>query len=112
MDELTRRGALKRTAGAGLITALVPAAADAAEDDKGDVGQEERDRVIAVGMTEAEADCWVLAANLAGKFFALPELHPLDKPEVVTAIHVIQNKLLSRPTYRRYPGPARAVRPK
>jgi hypothetical protein len=26
----------------------------------------------------------------------------MDKQEVATAIHVVQNKLLSRPTYRRY----------
>jgi hypothetical protein len=53
-------------------------------------------------MTEAEADCWELAAKLAGAFFALPKLHPMDNQEVATAIHVIQNKLLSRPTYRKY----------
>ena len=26
----------------------------------------------------------------------------MDKQEIATAIHVIQNKLLSRPTYRKY----------
>jgi hypothetical protein len=103
MDELTRRAALQRTAGANLLASLVPAAAvEAVGDDPVDVPKEERGRVLSVGMTEGEADCWELAANLAGKFCALPQLHPLDKQEVATAIHVVQNKLLSRPTYRRY----------
>ena len=53
-------------------------------------------------MTEAEADCWELAAELAGKLFELPLLHPMDKQEIATAIHVIQHRLLSRPTYRKY----------
>jgi len=66
--------------------------------------------VIASGLTEGEADCWELAARTAGAFFALPELHPMDKQEVANAIHVIQNKLLSRPTYRTYLETARKAR--
>ena len=62
----------------------------------------DRKRVIAAGMTEAEADCWAAIAEAAGKFFALPELHPMDRGEVASAIHIVQNKLLSRPTYRKY----------
>ena len=62
----------------------------------------ERGLVIQSGLTEAEADCWVAVAQAAGKFFDLPELHPMDEQEVAQAIHVIQNKLLSRPTYRKY----------
>lgn len=62
----------------------------------------DRAAVLAAGMTDQEADCWKLAADLAGAFFALPELHPMDSSEVATAVHVIQNKLLSRPTYRAY----------
>ena len=38
----------------------------------------------------------------------LPELHPTDRPEVATAIHVLQNKLLARPTYRKYLEEAKA----
>ena len=113
MAKLTRRGALRRTAGASLITTLASAAA-AQPADKGppDVPKEERSKVLSVGMTELEADCWELAANLAGKFFALPQLHPMDKQEVATAIHVIQNKLLSRPTYRRYLDSFKVPKPK
>ena len=62
----------------------------------------DRKAVLAAGMTEAEADCWQKVAEAAGAFFKLPELHPRDNPEVEQAIHVIQNKLLSRPTYRAY----------
>jgi len=38
----------------------------------------------------------------AGKFFELPALSELDAHEIAEAVHVFQNKLLSRPTYRRY----------
>ncbi len=104
MTKPTRRGALKLTGAAGLIGALGPAAAHAAAEERviDELPKVDRDFVIAAGMTEAEADCWELAAKTAGKFFALPELHPMDGQEIATAIHIIQNKLLSRPTYRRY----------
>lgn len=62
----------------------------------------DRDRVIACGLTDDEADCWELAATLARKLFALPKLHQMDDHEVAHAIHVIQNKLLGRPAYRQY----------
>jgi hypothetical protein len=62
----------------------------------------DRLRVIACGMTDAEADCWETVGEAAGKFFRLPKLHPSDQEEVAQAIHIIQNKLLSRPTYRKY----------
>ncbi len=60
-------------------------------------------------MTEREADCWELAAKTAGAFFDLPELHPMDKQEIASAIHIVQNKLLSRPTYRAYLEKAKAA---
>jgi hypothetical protein len=62
----------------------------------------ERRRVLAAGLTEAEAECWILVAQAAGKFFELPKLHEMDEHEVAHAIHVIQNKLLGRPAYRQY----------
>lgn len=59
----------------------------------------DRERVIACGLTDDEADCWELAATLARKLFELPKLHQMDDREVAHAIHVIQNKLLGdRPT--------------
>ena len=62
----------------------------------------DRERVIMCGLTEDEAECWELAATLARRFFELPNLHPTDDHEVTHAIHVVQNKLLGRPTYWRY----------
>src|SRR5262249_61875639 len=103
MDELTRRGAIRQTARSSVLATLVSATgANAAAEDPTSVPKEERARVISVGMTDGEADCWELAANLAGKFFALPPLHPMDKQEGATAIHLNQNQLPSRPTSRRY----------
>ncbi|MEM7164277.1 MAG: hypothetical protein AAF581_02365 [Planctomycetota bacterium] len=107
-NRTTRRQLLRGAAALGLAAAFVPATAaqDAAAPDAGSesdaVAKAERDHVMAAGMTAGEAYCWVAAADAAGKFFALPEVHPMDKQEVASAIHVLQNKLLSRPTYRRY----------
>jgi hypothetical protein len=69
---------------------------------RGQTPTTERERVMSLGFTEEEAECWVLAASVAGKFFSLPDLHPMDDHEVAHATHVIQSKLLSRPAYRRY----------
>jgi hypothetical protein len=69
---------------------------------RGQVPTTERERVMSLGFTEEEAECWVLAASVAGKFFSLPDLHSMEEHEVAHAIHVVQSKLLSRPAYRRY----------
>jgi hypothetical protein len=98
--QYTRRDALRLTAVSGLLTV------GAAPDDD-DMLKKDRQFVLAAGMTEAEADCWEHAARAAGEFFELPELHPMDRAEVASAIHVLQNKLLSRPTYRKYLDEAR-----
>jgi hypothetical protein len=104
MDRLTRRQALAGTAVAGVAALLGPTAGATAAKDKKAQGKAmtDRERVIACGFTEAEADCWELTAKAAGKFFKLPKLHPMDDHEVAHAIHVIQHKLLSRPAYRHY----------
>jgi hypothetical protein len=102
MTEMKRRQALRGAAfvGLGFVGADDGAAgADAPQERAPDT---DRGRVIAAGMTEAEAECWELAAKTAGRYFDLPELHPMDRQEIASAIHIIQNKLLSRPTYRRY----------
>jgi hypothetical protein len=101
MDDATRRDALKLVAAVG-VAAAVGAATSATADEKPKPAPSDRDRVIAAGLTAAEADCWEATANAAGKLFDLPELHPSDKHEVAQAIHVIQQKLLNRPTYRKY----------
>ena len=73
---------------------------------------QDREFVIKAGMTEKEADCWEKVAQAAGAFFALPELHSMDDHEVASAIHVIQHKLLARPTYRKYLELAKAAHQK
>lgn len=88
---------------------LTPAEAAAPQDEKKPAGwAAEKERVLAVGMTDAEAECWLFSAQAAGAFFSLPELHPMDRQEVASAIHILQNKLLSRPTYRQYLEKAKA----
>ena len=108
MNNLTRRDLLGAVAVAGASVRLggsaeQPAAARSAEDKRRD-----RERIVAAGLTDAEAECWELVADAAGAFFRLPVLHPSDEDEVAQAVHVIQHKLLSRPTYRRYLELARA----
>lgn len=110
MDEVNRRSALKLATLSGLtggVASLLLAAQDPADDPASVTagaadGGRDRQFVLAAGMTEAEADCWALAAKLAGDMFALPELHPMDNHEIAHAVHVVQNKLLARVTYRRY----------
>ena len=53
-----------------------------------------------------------LAAALAGQYFRLDVLHRSDRAQVVDAIHVVQNKLMSRPTYKKYLKLAGAPDPK
>lgn len=103
MDDLTRRQVLKSMAAAGASTGLLDVAQPQLTAVRSDEEKKrDRQRVIACGMTEEEADCWEMVAEAAGMFFRLPKLHPSDEGEVVQAVHIIQNKLLSRPTYRKY----------
>jgi hypothetical protein len=99
MSEMTRREILYAGSGIGLSSLVGAVAADEPDKRK---PLTDRDHVLAAGMTPEEADCWAATADAAGKFFALPKLHPMDAQEVASAIHIIQNKLLSRPTYRKY----------
>ena len=109
METFNRRDALK---GAVAWSACEGAGLAAATDqdkkpDHTKPSPKDREFVIEAGMTPDEADCWELIAEAAGKFFTLPKLHPMDAQEVASAIHIVQNKLLSRPTYRRYLDNAR-----
>jgi hypothetical protein len=108
MDDVTRRAALKLAATAGVVLAAGQVGSATAVDDKDKDKDKskpdptDRQRVIEAGLTEDEADVWELTAQLAGKFFKLPKLHVMDDHEITHAIHVLQYRLLSRPTYRRY----------
>ena len=110
MDNISRRQAVAAAAltGAQALIGLPSSLATSAHQQKQEFDEKtERQHVLGCGFTEAEADCWILVAKAAGSFFELPKLHPMDEHEVAHAIHVIQNKLLSRPTYRRYKGLAK-----
>ena len=113
MQKATRREALKFVAvstgsialGSGAVRAQSCDEERVSDDPGAQTWAEEREKVVSLGFTEDEAECWELIARAAGKFFELPELHPSDAPEVAEAVHIIQNKLMSRPTYRRYRQP-------
>ncbi len=124
MNDVTRRDVMKMAMAAGLVVAG-GAAVGAQESQEAEAageqgvakkevdgydGAAERAIVMSAGMTEDEAKCWDYAARAAGAFFDLPEMHPMDKQEVAQAIHVLQNKLLGRPTYRTYLEKAKAAR--
>jgi hypothetical protein len=98
MHDLNRRDAMK------LVAAGTPMAAFGAlrADDANDALPLDRQAVLAAGMTEAEADCWELTGDLAGKMLNLPSDHPMEEHEVAHELHAIQNRLLARVTYRRY----------
>lgn len=111
-DQTTRRQAMIGTIVAGsAAVASLPGIATGQDADAAEPAVDhDRESVLAAGMTDQEADCWAAVARAGGAFFALPELHPADAQEVATAIHIIQNKLLSRPTYRKYLAEAKSRR--
>jgi hypothetical protein len=110
MPKLTRRNLLQQSPTAGLLLAGSPTRTTQADDARAQERQVDRECVIAAGLTDDEADCWVLVAQAAGKALALPELHPMERQELTSAFHVIQNRLLSRPTYRKYTDSHNAAR--
>jgi hypothetical protein len=108
MDDLTRRVALGATglAAAVALAGLTPTPARA--DDKLTAEENEkldRQRVIACGFTEAEADAWVAVSRAAARLLELPKLHVMDDHELSHAIHILQYRLMSRPAYRKYRTP-------
>lgn len=128
MNEMTRRDALKFAAATSALgaassafaqTQTSPALSERKKDDQHkdddqrkdeekkhgmtpEQEQADRKRIIEAGMTEDEADCWELTAKLAGKLLGLPQLHVMDEHELTHALHVIQYRILARPTYRKY----------
>lgn len=115
MDELTRREmmtAVGYTAVSASNLSETPESTDLQDKQKKAAPTADQQFVMKAGMTRQEAECWKLIAEAAGAFFALPEMHQMDRQEVSNAIHIIQNKLLSRPTYRKYLELAKAARGK
>jgi hypothetical protein len=125
--EMNRRDALLLAAGsaAALASAAVLAQTSAAgsappeplktsdkpagQDLSPQQADDDKSRIMQAGMTEQEAECWELCATLAGKLFDLPKLHVMDDHEIAHAIHAIQNRILCRPTYRKYLEIAKAA---
>ena len=105
MEKNNRRAAVTTAVLAG--TTLLATNRGQAQDKEAEVSRDEQ-VVMEAGLTREEAECWRLTAA-AGAFFKLPELHSMDATEVASAIHVIQNKLLARPTYRKYLETAKAA---
>ena len=62
----------------------------------------DKQAVLSAGMTEQEAEAWSHIAESAKLLLELTEMHTADKREIAEAIHIIQQKLLARPTYRKY----------
>ena len=109
MEEITRRAAVGATAltAVGATRRFAPAVAADDKPSGEDADKADRKRVLECGFTEAEADCWMLLNKAAEKFLALPKLHPMDNHELAHAFHVLQYRLMSRPAYRKYKGPAK-----
>ena len=105
MSKVNRRTAMASAVVTGASVAGMTGLANAQEEKL----TKDQEFVIAAGMTKEEAECWKKTAEAAAAFFKLPKLHPSDNQEVATAIHVIQNKLLGRPTYRKYMKLAKAA---
>lgn len=104
MDVITRREVIGPAALVGVVAlAGMASSASAAGKRSGALDDKaERERVLACDFTEEEADCWMLLLKAAEKFLELPKLHSMDDHELTHAIHVLQERLLSRPAYRRY----------
>ena len=123
MDEYSRRALLGASAfaGAAAVAGLAPAGASADEQRAAAAAAAaapaqdleaqpnipgdptvDRKRVLACGFTDAEADCWVAVNTACEKYFGLPKLHVMDDHELAHAFHVLQYRLMMRPTFRQY----------
>ena len=101
-DLLSRRTIVKSAILGGAAAAMPGSAIAQQLPNPQEAIKSDKECIMEAGLTEAEADCWAKTAEAAGLFFKLPQLHPEDAAEVTVAIHVIQQKLLARPTYRKY----------
>ncbi len=56
-------------------------------------------------MTEQEIELWEKLGEVAGRFLALPLLHPMEQKEAVGDLHNLHHRLLARPGLRAIPWP-------
>jgi hypothetical protein len=61
-----------------------------------EVMPDDDDPLLELGMTREEVELWYDIANVAGRMRRLPEQHPMERGEMVTEFHAIQNRLLAR----------------
>ncbi|OLF05977.1 hypothetical protein BLA60_33515 [Actinophytocola xinjiangensis] len=107
MEETTRRTLLRSAALAGAAVTAVAAAPGTASASTPPCNwtkeeREDRERVINVGFTDAEADAWLHLNRGIAAMLALPVIHPSYNAEVVVLAHGLQEKLMMRPSYRDY----------
>jgi hypothetical protein len=62
--------------------------------------QQERERLLAYGMTDEEVNVWQALGAVAGQMLKLPVLHQSEQTEMVHDIHHLQSRLLARPGLR------------
>ena len=58
------------------------------------------DRLAAVGMTPEEIELWLALSDVVARLHALPELHPMGRLEIDTAVHRVEDLLLARSAMR------------
>jgi hypothetical protein len=105
VQDISRRSVLAGLAGVSLLTASFSRGSEPFNEPSSEPTNAlstDKERIMAAGLTDKEAETWRLTAETAKAFFELPVLHSMDSHEVASAIHVIQNKLLARPSFREH----------
>lgn len=62
--------------------------------------RDQRQDLLAFGMTEEEVELWFALADVAGRTLDLPVLHPMERQESASDFHRLQTRLLARPGMR------------
>lgn len=105
-EECSRRDVMKTATTAGLASAAVAllATEEVAANAQFPNDELARERAIIqrCGLTAQEANSWVLIARLASDMLKIPGFTQEDHQQITQAIQLLQNKLLSQPTKRRY----------
>jgi hypothetical protein len=85
-----------------VITVAVAQQKNSACNEWTDAELKDRKRVLSVGFTDDEADTWLSINRGAAKMLSLPELHPSDRKDIADAVHILQDRLMLRPAYKKY----------
>ena len=57
-------------------------------------------RLAGAGMTPEEIELWHALSDVVARLHALPELHPMGRLEIDTAVHRVEDLVLARPAMR------------